>query len=266
MRSASKIRPAAVAGMFYPDDPRQLRYVIEKYLSETVDNGEPPKAIIVPHAGYVYSGPIAATAYSRLRQVTDRISRVILIGPAHRVYFKGIAIPSCDKFATPLGEVPLDHEAIAQVTGLPNVVELDEAHSYEHSLEVHLPFLQIVLKSFRLVPLLAGDTDGGVVEQVLDVLWGGDETLIVISSDLSHYHDYATAKAMDSATSQAIEALAPQRIGEEDACGRIPIAGLLGAARRRGLHVKTVDLRNSGDTAGPRDQVVGYGAYVVQPS
>ncbi len=258
------IRPAAVAGMFYPDDPQQLRRMVEKYLSVDSGKGEIPKAIIAPHAGYIYSGPVAATAYGRLKGAAERISRVVLIGPAHRVYFKGIAVPSCDKFATPLGEVSLDQAAIKQISQLPDVQVLDEAHVYEHSLEVHLPFLQTLLKSFRLVPLLAGDTTGEVVEQVLDALWGGDETLIVISSDLSHYHDYATAQAMDSATSKAIENLAPQKIGEEDACGRVPIAGLLGAARRRGLHVKTVDLRNSGDTAGPRDRVVGYGAYVVQ--
>lgn len=258
------IRPAAVAGMFYPNDPLQLRHMVEKYLSADVEYGDIPKAIIAPHAGYIYSGPVAATAYGRLKRAAASISRVVLIGPAHRVYFKGIAVPSCDKFATPLGAVALDREAIALISHLPDVHVLDEAHVYEHSLEVHLPFLQTVLKSFRLVPLLTGDTSGEVVENVLDTLWGGDETLIVISSDLSHYHDYATAQTMDRATSNAIESLAPQRIGEEDACGRIPIAGLLGAARRRGLHVKTVDLRNSGDTAGPRDRVVGYGAYVVQ--
>lgn len=266
------IRPAAVAGMFYPDDPRQLRHMIANYL-DAVDadkrnhnRGETaPKAIIVPHAGYIYSGPIAASAYSRLQNFAQQISRVILIGPAHRVYFKGVAIPSCDQFATPLGSVTLDHEAIRLAANIVDVQVLDEPHVYEHSLEVHLPFLQTILKNFKLVPILAGDTTSNVIERVLDALWGGDETLIVISSDLSHYHDYATAKVMDTATSKAIETLTPQDIGEHDACGRIPIAGLLGAARRRGMHGHTIDVRNSGDTAGPRDRVVGYGAYVFAP-
>ena len=169
---------------------------------------------------------------------------------------------SSDCFKTPLGDIELDREAIKTITVLSKVSVLDEAHAQEHSLEVHLPFLQLVLDDFKIIPLVVGDTDPEEVGEVLEKLWGGDETVIVISSDLSHYHDYVTAQSMDARTSRAIETLHPEQIHFEDACGRNPINGLLVAAKNHGLNPATVDLRNSGDTAGPRDQVVGYGAYV----
>jgi AmmeMemoRadiSam system protein B len=262
----TQVRSPAVAGMFYPADGLELRSMVDGFLADAAqragDGGPPPKAIIVPHAGYIYSGPIAASAYARLKAARDTLHRVVLLGPAHRVGFRGLALSSADAFATPLGSVPLDLEAEQAVADLPQVRVLDAAHAPEHSLEVHLPFLQALLADFRLVPLVVGDATAAEVDEVLERLWGGPETLIVISSDLSHYHDYATARRMDSATSRAIEALDPAAIDFEDACGRIPVSGLLVAARRRGLHASTVDLRSSGDTAGPRDQVVGYGAYV----
>jgi hypothetical protein len=258
------VRKPAVAGLFYPDDTIGLRDAVTGYLAqaETVD-GATPKALIVPHAGYIYSGPVAATAYARLGAGAALINRVVLLGPAHRVGFHGLALPGVDAFETPLGTVPIDRDAVASIARFDQVIELSAAHAEEHSLEVHLPFLQILLESFSLVPLVVGDASGKDVAEVLETLWGGPETLIVISSDLSHYHDYATARSMDAATSAAIEALTPARIGYEDACGRIPVSGLLEVAKRRGLQARTVDLRNSGDTAGPKDRVVGYGAYVV---
>ena len=257
-------RPAAVAGTFYPADKHQLHSMIQGFLDDAGPTGGLPKAIIAPHAGYIYSGPIAASVYARLRQGRGKISRVVLLGPAHRVGFRGLAVSSAQWFATPLGQIPIDRQACAALLALPFVRELDQAHALEHSLEVHLPFLQEVLGSFSLVPVVVGDARPEEVSAVLEDLWGGDETLIVISSDLSHYHDYATARRMDSATSKAIESLRLEDIGFDDACGRLPISGLLIAAKRRGMTVKTVDLRNSGDTAGPRDQVVGYGSYVVE--
>lgn len=257
------VRPPAVAGMFYPADATELQSQINTYLHAATATGAPPKAVIVPHAGYIYSGPIAASAYARLKPLRDTVSRVVLLGPSHRVSFRGLAASSADAFRTPLGDIPLDSAALDNLRDLPQVHVIDQAHAQEHSLEVQLPFLQTVLRDFKLVPLVVGDATYAEVAEVLERLWGGPETLIVISSDLSHYHDYATARRMDKTTSQAIEDMQPERIDYEDACGRTPVGGLLTAARAHGLHAEIVDLRNSGDTAGPRDQVVGYGAYVL---
>jgi len=259
------VRPPAVAGMFYPDDPRQLRQMLADFLAKAEAQGEatPPKAIIAPHAGYVYSGPVAASVYARLAPHRELIKRVVLLGPAHRVPVRGLALPAAERFATPLGEIPVDAEGVQAIRDLPQVYVDEGAHAGEHSLEVHLPFLQMVLADFSLVPLVVGEAAPAQVAQVLERLWGGPETLIVISSDLSHYHDYRTARAMDEDTSRAIEALRYEDIHYDQACGRVPVSGLLYLAREYGLHARTVDLRNSGDTAGPRDQVVGYGAYVI---
>jgi len=221
-----------------------------------------PKALIVPHAGYVFSGPVAASAYIRLAALRERVRRVVLFGPAHRVAFRGIAVSSADAFETPLGRVEIDREAVSEALALPHVHILDRAHTEEHSLEVQLPFLQTVLGEFRLVPLLVGDATPQEVESVIETLWGGDETFLLVSSDLSHYLSYEAARRVDRETTRAIEQLDPEEIGYDQACGRVPVQGLLLAARRRGLRVTTLDLRNSGDTAGPRDTVVGYGAYV----
>ena len=260
----TSVRNPAVAGLFYPDDPRELRGMVTDYLGAASAAGTVPKAIIAPHAGYVYSGPIAASAYARLKPARGRITRVVLLGPAHRVGFHGLAFPSADYFQTPLGRLVVDQEAIKKISALDQVRMMDVAHAQEHSLEVHLPFLQEVLGEFLLVPLVVGDADAREVGEVLDLLWGGPETLIVVSSDLSHYHDYQTAQKLDRATSQAIEQLRPEDIDYDHACGRNPVNGLLYVARRLGLKAKTIDLRNSGDTAGSRDQVVGYGAYVFE--
>lgn len=263
----SRIRRPAVAGMFYPSASQELRTMLQEFLAAAAPAGVAPKALIVPHAGYIYSGPVAATAYAQLRAAREEIRRIVLLGPSHRVPFRGLALSSAQVFATPLGDVPLDLEAAEAVRRLPQVQVLDQAHALEHSLEVQLPFLQEVLDEFTLVPLVVGDASATEVAEVLEVLWGGPETRIVISSDLSHYHDYETARRMDAATSRAIEALEGDAIGYEDACGRIPVTGLLAVARRHGLQAHTLDLRSSGDTAGPRDQVVGYGAYAFdQPA
>jgi len=259
------VRKPAVAGLFYPNDPRTLRAQLETLLAQVPETRDaPPKAIIAPHAGYIYSGPIAASAYARLKPASASIRRVVLLGPAHRVGFHGLARASAEYFESPLGRVRVDSEAMAQIADLPQVVLLDAAHAQEHSLEVHLPFLQTLFDNFMLVPLVVGEASPAEVGEVIDRLWGGPETLIVISSDLSHYHAYATAQALDRNTSQAIERLRHEDIDHEGACGRTPISGFLHVARRRGLRARTIDLRNSGDTAGPRDQVVGYGAYIFQ--
>lgn len=260
----SLVRPPAVAGMFYPDDPAELQAQVRGFLAVVPPavGVAPPKALVVPHAGYIYSGAVAATAYARLAPVAERIERVVLLGPAHRVAFRGLAVSGADRFRTPLGDVPLDRAAIEAILSLPQVGVSDQAHAQEHSLEVHLPFLQELLPAFRLVPIVVGDATPEVVAAVLERLWGGPETLIVISSDLSHYHDYATAQRMDRATSDAILAGRIDDIGYHDACGRNPINGLLTALPGHGLHAELLDLRNSGDTAGPCDRVVGYGAYV----
>jgi len=261
---ASLIRRAAVAGMFYPAGAAELREMVEGFLDQARCDEPPPKAMIAPHAGYIYSGAVAASAYARLRNRRRPIERVVLLGPAHRVGFYGVAASSADYFETPLGDVPLDREAIERVVSLSDVFVFDPAHEQEHSLEVHLPFLQVALGDFALVPLVVGSGEAAEVDRVIEALWGGDETLIVVSSDLSHYHDYQTARRMDERTTRAIEALEPGKIRPEQACGRLPIQGLLNAVQRHGLQCRNIDLRSSGDTAGPRDQVVGYGAYVCE--
>jgi AmmeMemoRadiSam system protein B len=260
-----QVRSPAAAGRFYPADPTELRDLITVFLAQAPPaTGPAPKALIAPHAGYIYSGPIAASAYAQL--IPDRavIRRVILLGPSHFVAVEGLAASSAEAFATPLGLVPVDMEALRQIASLPQVKVLDEAHAREHSLEVHLPFLQIVLDRFTIVPLAVGNAMPEEIAQVLEALWGGPETRFVISSDLSHYYDSQAAQRLDRSTAKAIEALKPEAVGEDQACGRIPIRGLLQAASRHGLRARTVDLRNSGDTAGPRDQVVGYGAFVFE--
>lgn len=261
----ANIREPAVAGMFYPADVQELREMVAGYIQQALAAGPPPKAIIVPHAGYIYSGPIAATAYAHLLELQQQVTRVVLLGPSHRVPFVGLASSGADFFRTPLGTIPIDRAAVTAAEALPQVKRLDEAHLMEHSLEVQLPFLQAIFgDGFSLVPLVVGDATAEEVAEVLELLWGGPETLIVISSDLSHYHDYETARRMDGATSHAIEALRYEDIDYDGACGRNPISGLLAVARRKGLHAVTADLRNSGDTAGSADSVVGYGAYLIE--
>jgi len=255
------IRPPAVAGQFYPGEAQRLKETVNNFIRDAKEiSATRPKAIIVPHAGYLYSGPVAGTAYASFLKGTPPIKKVILLGPAHWAAVGGLAASSADAFATPLGNVSLDKKALDLVKKLPQFVVYDGAHQREHCLEVQLPFMQEVIKNFTVVPLVVGDATPGEVAEVLDQLWNGSETVIVVSSDLSHYQDYETATRIDKVTSAAIEAL--EQLGEGQACGRRAINGLLLVARRRGMTVKTVDLRNSGDTAGPRNRVVGYGAYL----
>ena len=257
------VRPPAVAGSFYPGDAAQLADAVREYLGAVpATNARAPKATIVPHAGYIYSGPVAATAYARLAALRGVVRRVALIGPAHYVPIRGLAASAASAFASPLGEVPVDRAAIDGLRDLPQLVVRDDAHEPEHSLEVQLPFLQSELQDFTIVPLVVGAATYDEVREVLERLWGGTETLIVISSDLSHYHDYARAQRLDADTAAAILALDADAIGEDRACGRLPIGGLLTVARTKGLKPTMVDLRNSGDTAGPRSHVVGYGSFL----
>ena len=256
------IRPPAVAGTFYPADAQELRSLISRYLRAVRPINFLPKAIVAPHAGYIYSGPVAASAYAALATDSAVITRVVLLGPSHWVALDGLAASSAAAFAMPLGDVAVDRAAVDLALTLPQVQVLDAAHVREHCLEVHLPFLQHLLTDFTIVPLLVGDAAPEEVSEVLEALWDGPETLIVISTDLSHYYDYRTAQRLDQETSRAIETLRLEDIRAEQACGRFALQGLLSVARKRHLHGQTLDLRNSGDTAGPRDEVVGYGAWV----
>lgn len=289
------LRYPNVAGTFYPADPRALAAQVRAYVRSAPDSGPRspseaesrtkqavgggtgsreradalaqslpgrwPKALIVPHAGYIYSGPVAGSAYAQLAAGTAAIHRVVLLGPSHRLPFYGLAYSQAEAFVTPLGQVPVDQEAYQAIADLPQARSFEAPFQGEHCLEVQLPFLQVLLEDFHLVPFLVGEATAAEVAAVLERLWGGDETLILVSSDLSHYLDYATARRLDAATSQAIAALDPAAIGDDQACGRIPVKGLLKAARHHGLGCQVLDLRNSGDTAGPRNQVVGYGAF-----
>lgn len=263
----NSVRPAAVAGTFYPGSAQSLNYDIDKLLRQAKASAGPlPKAVIVPHAGYIYSGPIAASAYQRVAAGRGTIRRVVLLGPAHRVPVRGLALPQAEAFQTPLGTVPVDAEAEALIADLPQVVASAPAHAWEHSLEVQLPFLQKILGEFTLVPLVVGDATAQEVAEVLDRLWGGPETLIVISSDLSHYLPYELAQKIDDQTVHMILDL--RGVSHEQACGGTPVNGLLLAAQRHRLRPELLDLRNSGDTAGDHDHVVGYAAFafVEQPS
>ncbi len=253
------VRLPAVAGTFYPADTGQLQSELRGLLSAVPATVEEhvPKALIVPHAGYIYSGPIAARAYARLAPVAAQIKRVVLLGPAHRVAVRGLALPGAERFATPLGEVAIDREAVKALNDLPQVVVGDAPHALEHSLEVQLPFLQTVLGEFQLVPLVVGHATPDEVADVLERLWGGPETLIVISSDLSHYLPYALARQVDAESVQRILHL-DARLNHEQACGATPVNGLLALARRKNLRAELLDLRNSGDTAGDKSRVVGY--------
>lgn len=258
----NSIRPAAVAGAFYPGTSDTLARDIQVLLRDAQRAELPvlPKAVIVPHAGYIYSGPIAATAYAALAPLRDIVRRVVLLGPVHRVPVRGLALPGATAFSTPMGTVQIDQEAISLLTGLGQIVESAPAHAWEHSLEVQLPFLQTMLSEFKLVPLAVGDATPEEVAEVLERLWGGPETLIVVSSDLSHYLPYDTARRVDQVTAQSVLDLHTLH-SHEQACGATPINGLVVAAKRHHLVPHLLDLRNSGDTAGDKDRVVGYAAF-----
>ena len=260
----STVRKPAVAGQFYPDDAQALQTAVRTYLDAAERLETVPKGIIVPHAGYVYSGPIAGSGYAQLEPAREKIHRVVLMGPCHFVPLRGLAVSTAEVFETPLGMISVDQQAMQEILELPQVSVIEAAHAREHSLEVHLPFLQVVLEEFSVVPLVVGDAAAEEVAEVVERLWGGPETLFVISSDLSHFNDYETANRLDRETSQAIVEMRFEDLRGDRACGYAPISGFLFAARKRGLQTQLLDLRNSGDTAGPRDRVVGYGAYVVE--
>lgn len=257
--AVASIRPPAVAGQFYPADPRVLATMVSEFLAsaQALECVPPPKALVVPHAGYIYSGPIAACAYAALRPLRETITRVVLLGPNHRVPLRGMALPASLSFAGPLGTVDVDFEAWQALRARPEIIVDDRPHAFEHCLEVQLPFLQSVLERFTLVPLVVGECPDDTVASVLEELWGGPETLIVISSDLSHYHTYAQAQLADQATVEQILHL-DGRLDGHQACGAYPLNGLLKTVHRHRLEPHLLDLRNSGDTAGDRDRVVGY--------
>jgi AmmeMemoRadiSam system protein B len=265
---APQVRPAAVAGAFYPGQTSLLSDEVMALLAQADDDignlaSQVPKAIIVPHAGYIYSGSTAARAFARLVSVRGQIQRVVLLGPVHRVAVRGLALPGADAFDTPLGRIEIDADAVALVRHLPQVVTSPAAHAQEHSLEVQLPFLQSVLGHFKLLPLAVGDASAVEVAAVLDAVWGGDETLLVISSDLSHFLPYRAAQAVDGDTVSQILHLNPT-LSHEQACGGTPINGLLLAARQHHLQAELLGMCNSGDTAGDKSRVVGYAALAFQ--
>ncbi|MEP4379548.1 MAG: AmmeMemoRadiSam system protein B [Alphaproteobacteria bacterium] len=260
------IRPAAIAGTFYPAEPDALTRMVDACMAGARDNGLAPKALIAPHAGYIYSGPIAASAYQTVADRAGEISRVVLLGPPHKVAVRKFCVPSAHAFRTPLGDVPIDSAGIATALTVPGVEQSDIPHAEEHSLEIHLPFLQRVLGDFTLVPVIVGGPSPDETDALLKALWGGPETLVLISSDLSHYHDYDAANRLDQGFRRSIETLSPDKIEDEQACGRFPVKGLLARAHALDLRVTTLDVRNSGDTGGRdhRDRVVGYGAWALE--
>jgi AmmeMemoRadiSam system protein B len=266
MSAPRRLRPTAVAGRFYPGEPARLEAALDAAFAAAVppEPGAPvPKALVVPHAGYVYSGPIAASAYLRVVPARATIRRVVLLGPSHRVPVRGMALSSADAWAGPLGPVALDHEGAEALREVPWMHVDDRPHAPEHSLEVQVPFLQRVLDEFALLPIVVGDASEDEVAAVLEAVWGGQETLVIVSTDLSHYHRYEDARRLDARTVAAIVGLRPNDVGDRDACGARPLRGLLRSAADRRLAVDAIDVRSSGDTAGDRHQVVGYGAFAV---
>jgi len=258
----STVLQPAVAGLFYPADPHQLSRMVDELLAAAPVASTQPRALIAPHAGYIYSGPIAASAYCQLRARRQSIRRVLLLGPSHRVAFAGLALSSAEHYSTPIGDIALDAGASRELLSLPRVGVLDEAHAQEHSIEVHLPFLLSVLDPFLLIPVVVGDAPADDVARLIEHFRDEEETLIVVSSDLSHFLDYDTANEVDRETTRAIEGHA-RDLRPQQACGCRAINGLMKVAEDQGLHVTTLDLRNSGDTAGDRARVVGYGAYAL---
>ncbi len=258
----SIVRQAAVAGLFYPGDSQELSDMVVELLDAAPPPSTDPRALIAPHAGYIYSGPVAATAYGQLSAQRNTTRRVLLLGPSHRVPFAGLALSSAERYATPVGDVAIDTGACRELLHLPMVGVLDEAHAQEHSLEVHLPFLLTILDDFQLIPVVVGDASPHEVAPIIESFWDRDDTLIVVSSDLSHFLDYETANRADRETTRAIEGYA-QNIRPEQACGCRAINGLMKVAEDHALNVTTLDLRNSGDTAGDHARVVGYGAYAL---
>jgi hypothetical protein len=259
LKASGSVRPAAVAGTFYPQDPRALN----RQLDELLRSAHPTRAargLIVPHAGYIYSGPTAAQAYGSLGVAARSLRRIVLLGPSHRSWFRGLIVPQAQGFATPLGVVPVDEPAVRRLSRLPAVQVSDVPHAMEHSLEVQLPFLQRLAPEARIVPVLAGEAEPGEVAAVIDALWDGTGTLFVVSSDLSHYHAYHDARARDARTAQAILAGREDLTGDQ-ACGYAVVNGWGRVAQARGLQAELIDLRSSGDTAGDRQRVVGYGAF-----
>lgn len=264
---ASARRPPAIAAAFYAGDANQLRRDVDGYLHAAA-SGVPrsmlqqPKVLIAPHAGHVYSGATAAKAYARIQPFARAIRRVVMLGPAHRVYFKGIALPGVGAYASPLGAVPIDTLAADAIADLPFVVTRPDAHGPEHSLEVHLPFLQCALGAFELLPLVVGDVTPAQVAQLLDRLWGGPETLLLISTDLSHFHAYDDANRIDAESCNKVMAL-DATLNHEQACGATPVNALLQVAARKGLRIEQIERCNSGDTAGDKDRVVGYASFAL---
>ncbi len=266
----SRVRQPAVAGLFYPVDAVELGETVDALVAAgrgVIGAGHeaPAKALIAPHAGLAYSGPTAGIAMAMLERDREHIERVVIVGPSHYVPVGGLAVSSASAFATPLGPVPVDTGLRDSLLELRQVGVDDRAHAREHSIEVLLPFLQRLLPGLRVLPLAVGEATPTEVAEVLDHVWGDDATRIVVSSDLSHYHDYFTARRRDRATCATIERLDAEALEPDDACGCRAVAGLLAAARARGFRAQTLDLRSSGDTAGPRDRVVGYGAWAFVP-
>ena len=260
-----KIRPTAVAGLFYPMDTYELAELVTNELVQaTPKPRHHPVAIIVPHAGYIYSGAVAASVFKTIQTLQSIIKRVVLIGPSHRVDFQGLALSSADVFNTPLGSIRVDKQAQEKLLTISDIILFDQAHADEHCLEVQLPFLQHVIDDFSIIPIVTGKASPELVSQAIETLWDGNETLVVISSDLSHYHDYLTAQQLDESTSQAIVNLDYSAVHSANACGHVAINGLLLFAQQHHLKASIVDVRNSGDTAGDKSSVVGYGAYLFE--
>ena len=259
-----KIKQADVAGMFYPGEEASLRQMVDGFIQKALSFDLRPRAIIAPHAGYIYSGSIAGTAYKTIAAVRDQIENVIIMSPAHRFYLRGIALHMADAFATPLGNIPVNIGIVKKIKQFSSVQWEERSFIQEHGLETHLPFIQRAFKpGIKIVPMIVGECQESEVAEILESVWEDPRNFVIISSDLSHFHSYADAKKLDRNTVDLIQNLDSQSLDTEFACGHYPICGLLNLARNRKLKIKALDIRSSGDTAGSKESVVGYGSFAV---
>ncbi len=258
-----KNKKADVAGLFYPSEPEELKSMLETFVNTAKSVNNLTRAVIAPHAGYVYSGPIAGSAYKALYSSKENIKNVIILSPSHNCSFDGVATHSAQAFSTPLGDIEVNQELKEKIASLPFIKELDEAFIREHALEVHLPFIQYVLPHAKILPLVVGQTYPEEIQMLIETLWNDPSNAFVISTDLSHFLSYMQAQKLDSLTAKQFERKLFQEIHHEQCCGYFPVRGMLKFAKEHGLKISTLDLRNSADTAGDKGRVVGYGSFMI---
>ncbi len=257
------IKECDVAGQFYPKERAQLIEMIENFSSSEREIIYKPKAIIVPHAGFIYSGDIAAKAYKALIPLVDNYKKIILLSPAHRKSVTGVAYHNARKFACPIGDIPVNAELLSILKTNDSVYNDDEAFNFEHGLETHFPFISYIFRDISFLPLIVGNIDTQKLSDIFNLFWQADDILFIISSDLSHFHNYEICKTLDHETTQHIINLNYEKINHDAACGYYPLCGALKLAKDNNQKCYLLSLKNSGDSIGDKDSVVGYGSFII---